>query len=36
MFSITFESLKSKSTHMLRPQTGKTGVSFNDTLLNWL
>ena len=30
-----FESLKSKSTQMLRPQKGNLGVSFNDTLLNF-
>jgi len=30
-----FESLKSKSTQMLRPQKGNSGVSFNDTLLNF-
>ena len=35
MFSIIFESLKSKSTKMLRPQTGNSRVSFNDTLLNF-
>jgi len=35
MFSIIFESLKSKSTQMLRPQTGNSRVSFNDTLLNF-
>ena len=29
-----FESLKSKSTQMLRPQKWNSGVSFNDTLLN--
>ena len=28
-----FESLKSKSTQMLRPQKVNSGVSFNDTLL---
>ena len=27
-----FESLKSKSTQMLRPQKGNSRVSFNDTL----
>ena len=30
-----FESLKSKSTQILRPQKGNLGVSFNDTLLNF-
>ena len=30
-----FESLKSKSTQNLRPQKGNSGVSFNDTLLNF-
>ena len=30
-----FESLKSKSTQMWRPQNGNSGVSFNDTLLNF-
>ena len=29
----SFESLKSKSTQMLRPQKVNSGVSFNDTLL---
>ena len=31
-FFIFVESLKSKSTQMLRPQEGNSGVSFNDTL----
>ena len=35
IFSILFESLKSKSTQMLRPQKGSSRVSFNDTLLNF-
>ena len=35
IFSIFFESLKSKSTQILRPQKGSSGVSFNDTLLNF-
>ena len=35
IFSIFFESLKSKSTQNLRPQKGNSGVSFNDTLLNF-
>ena len=30
-----FKSLKSKSTQMLRPQKENSGVSFNDTLLNF-
>ena len=30
-----FQSLKSKSTQMLRPLKGNSGVSFNDTLLNF-
>ena len=30
-----FESLKSKSTQNLRPQKGNSGVSYNDTLLNF-
>ena len=30
-----FESLKSKSTQMFRPQKGNSAVSFNDTLLNF-
>ena len=30
-----FESLKSKPTQMLRPQKVNSGVSFNDTLLNF-
>jgi len=30
-----FKSLKSKSTQKLRPQKGNSGVSFNDTLLNF-
>ena len=30
-----FESLKSKSTQMLGSQKGNSGVSFNDTLLNF-
>ena len=30
-----FESLKSKSTQMLRPKIGNSGVSFNDTHLNF-
>ena len=32
---IFFESLKSKSTQMLRPQKGNLGVLSNDTLLNF-
>ena len=35
IFFIFFESLKSKSTQMLRPQKVNLGVSFNDTLLNF-
>jgi len=35
IFSIFFESLKSKSTQMSRPQKGNSEVSFNDTLLNF-
>ena len=35
MFSIFFESLKTKSAQVLRPQKGNSGVSFNDTLLNF-
>ena len=31
-----FESLKSKSTQILRPQKGNSGVSFNETLLQEL
>ena len=34
-FSICVKSLKSKSTKILRPQKGNSGVSFNDTLLNF-
>ena len=34
-FSICVESLKSKSTQMLRLQKGNSRVSFNDTLLNF-
>ena len=30
-----FKSLKSKFTQLLRPQKGNSGVSFNDTLLNF-
>jgi len=30
-----FESLKSKSTQMLRPQKENSGVSFHDSLLNF-
>ena len=30
-----FDSLKSKSTQMFRPQEGNSGVLFNDTLLNF-
>ena len=30
-----FKSLKSKPTQTLRPQKGNSGVSFNDTLLNF-
>ena len=30
-----FESLQSRFTQMLRPQKGNSGVSFNDTLLNF-
>ena len=35
IFSIFFKSLKSIFTQMLRPQKGNSGVSFNDTLLNF-
>ena len=35
IFSIFFESLKSKSTQISRPQKGNSGLSFNDTLLNF-
>ena len=35
MFSIFFESLKTKSTQVLRPQKGNSGVSFSDTLINF-
>ena len=35
IFSIFFESLKSKSTQMLGAQKQNSGVSFNDTLLNF-
>ena len=35
IFSISFESLQSRFTQMLRPQKGNSGVSFNDTLLNF-
>ena len=34
-FFIFFEFVKSKSTQMLRPQKGNSGVSFKDTLLNF-
>ena len=34
-FSILFEFVKSKSTEMLRPQKGNSGVSFKDFLLNF-
>ena len=30
-----FQSLKSKFTQIVRPQKGNSGVSFNDTLLNF-
>ena len=35
IFSIFFESLKSKSAQMLRPQKGNSRVSFSDALLNF-
>ena len=35
IFSIFLEFLKTKSTQMLKPQKGNSGVSFNDTLLNF-
>jgi len=35
IISIFFESLKSKSKQMLGSQKGNSGVTFNDTLLNF-
>ena len=35
-FTIFFESLKSKSTQIIRPKKGNSGVSFNDILLKEL
>ena len=35
IFSISFEYLKSKSTQMISPQKGNSGVLSNDTLLNF-
>ena len=34
-YFLFLEPLKSKSTQMLRPQKGKWGVSFDNTLLNF-
>ena len=35
LYSPFFESLRSKSTQILKRQKGNSGVSFNDTLLNF-